>query len=685
MKQNRIIALLLAAAMSLSLLCGAAWGAQPENPGDGSVSAAAEVAEPEDGGQDAVQEQPEDAEEPEEAGEPEEIPEPDPEASDASVLPGAEQTPEPEAASGSAESEEPEEVSGNDEADEAEAAEDASEEGEGLLSQVNPAYENLIPPEEQARAQSEAQAEAQSGELTAQGALKARTKLSDAGADLRKGMKRRKKVIKIAYRCKSGNPSATANSVFREAMKHTGKPDEGDYLYGQWKQWYCFYRRKRSGKRYTYRMSFYVTFFTSAAQEKKTDAAVKKILNKLALKQDSNKVKVSKIYNYLCANVVYDYAGAAQGERNLLCHSAYAAAVKKKAVCQGYALLFYRLMLEAGVPARYITGKGDGESHAWNIVRLGGKYYNADATWDAGQKEKGKYFDYYLRSNANFSDHVRYAEYRSKAFYKAYPMSAQDGNFHIWEKDYTVDVSPTCTQTGSKSIHCADCGLHKNEKPVPAAGHQWLYAGEGYSQSRGCVVEYYVCSVCGQYGYIERKQELAYAAAQGTIRAQNVTRSWSAKPQRFSLGARSSGGQLSYASNQEAVQVSASGRVTVSARYAGRAVITIRAAATQDQPEASRRVTVTVRPRAPKLCRLRAAGRHALCVKWKKEASAAGYEVQYSTDRHFRRNVKRVKVERTARVTLKGLKRGRRCYVRVRSLTGGACSVWSGKKSAGVK
>ena len=263
MKQNRIIALLLAAAMSLSLLCGAAWGAQPENPGDGSVSAAAEVAEPEDGGQDAVQEQPEDAEEPEDAGEPEEIPVPDPEASDASVLPGAEQTPEPEAASGSAESEEPEEVSGNDEADEAEAAEDASEEGEGLLSQVNPACENLIPPEEQARAQSEAQAEAQSGELTAQGALKARTKLSDAGADLRKGMKRRKKVIKIAYRCKSGDPSATANSVFREAMKHTGKPDEGDYLYGQWKRWDCYYKYRRSGKRYTYRMSFYVTFFTS--------------------------------------------------------------------------------------------------------------------------------------------------------------------------------------------------------------------------------------------------------------------------------------------------------------------------------------------------------------------------------------------------------------------------------------
>lgn len=648
MKQNRIIALLLAVVMSLSLLCGAAWGAQPEDPGDGSASAAAEVFEPED------------------AAEPEEIPEPVLEASDASVLPEAEQTPEPE------EAEEP---------GEAEESEDPSEEDEGLLSQVNPAYEDLIPREEL----EQAQLQAQSGALTAQGKGKVRTKLSDAGTDLRKGMKQRKKAISIAYQCKSGDTRATAKSVFKEAMKHTGKPDEGDYLYGQWKQWNCYYRRKRSGKRYTHRMTFYVTFFTSVAQEKKTDAAVKKILNKLALEKDSNRVKVSKIYNYLCTNVVYDYAGVAQGVRNLTCHSAYAAAVKKKAVCQGYALLFYRLMMEAGVPARYITGYGGGGSHAWNIVKLGGKYYNADATWDAGQKEKGKYFNYYLRSDANFSDHVRYAEYRSKAFYKAYPMSAQDGNFHIWEKDYTVDVSPTCTQTGSKSIHCADCGLHKNETPVPAAGHQWVYVGAGYNQSLGCDVEYYMCSVCGKYGYIERREELAYAAAQGTIRAQNVTRSWSAKPQSFSLGAKSSGGKLSYESNQEAVQVSASGRVTISARYAGRAVITIRAAATQDQPEAARRVTVTVRPHVPKLRRVRAAGRHALCVKWKKEASAAGYEVQYSTDRRFRRNVKRVKVEQTDRVTLKGLKRGRRCYVRVRSLAAGACSGWSGKKSARVK
>ena len=30
-------------------------------------------------------------------------------------------------------------------------------------------------------------------------------------------------------------------------------------------------------------------------------------------------------------------------------------------------------------------------------------------------------------------------------------------NGHVWNTDYTVDKQPTCTETGSKSIHCRNC------------------------------------------------------------------------------------------------------------------------------------------------------------------------------------------------------------------------------------
>ena len=44
---------------------------------------------------------------------------------------------------------------------------------------------------------------------------------------------------------------------------------------------------------------------------------------------------------------------------------------------------------------------------------------------------------------------------------------------HDWKSDYTVDIEPTCTEAGSKSIHCTRCGETKEAVVVPALGHDW--------------------------------------------------------------------------------------------------------------------------------------------------------------------------------------------------------------------
>lgn len=43
---------------------------------------------------------------------------------------------------------------------------------------------------------------------------------------------------------------------------------------------------------------------------------------------------------------------------------------------------------------------------------------------------------------------------------------------HIWADDFTVDEASTCTTDGSKSIHCANCDATKDVTPIPAA-HSW--------------------------------------------------------------------------------------------------------------------------------------------------------------------------------------------------------------------
>ncbi|MCR8558976.1 hypothetical protein KXD93_15065 [Mucilaginibacter sp. BJC16-A38] len=67
---------------------------------------------------------------------------------------------------------------------------------------------------------------------------------------------------------------------------------------------------------------------------------------------------------------------------------------KKKAVCEGYAMLFKKMCEIAGIEAEMIPGYIRTEyyqvgtvgtlDHAWNAVKINGNYYLLDATWAAG-------------------------------------------------------------------------------------------------------------------------------------------------------------------------------------------------------------------------------------------------------------------------------------------------------------
>lgn len=44
---------------------------------------------------------------------------------------------------------------------------------------------------------------------------------------------------------------------------------------------------------------------------------------------------------------------------------------------------------------------------------------------------------------------------------------------HDWNAEYTIDVKPTCTQPGSKSIHCSRCDATKDVTEIEPLGHEW--------------------------------------------------------------------------------------------------------------------------------------------------------------------------------------------------------------------
>ena len=68
---------------------------------------------------------------------------------------------------------------------------------------------------------------------------------------------------------------------------------------------------------------------------------------------------------------------------------------------------------------------------------------------------------------------------------------------HAWATEYTVDKEPTCTENGSKSIHCTKCDATQYSTTIPALGHsygEWtdvvsdVCGGNSYSVR--------ICSVC---------------------------------------------------------------------------------------------------------------------------------------------------------------------------------------------
>ncbi|MBQ6323098.1 MAG: hypothetical protein IJI24_09505 [Lachnospiraceae bacterium] len=85
--------------------------------------------------------------------------------------------------------------------------------------------------------------------------------------------------------------------------------------------------------------------------------------------------KIKFVYEYLINTV--DYDRSAPDSQNI-----QSALLSGKSVCAGYAKSFQYILHRMGLFCTYVTGsvkqKGD---HAWNIVRIGERYYNVDVTW----------------------------------------------------------------------------------------------------------------------------------------------------------------------------------------------------------------------------------------------------------------------------------------------------------------
>lgn len=280
-----------------------------------------------------------------------------------------------------------------------------------------------------------------------------------------------------------------------EVFAHTGEPKEGDYL------WLHY-----GGGGYGTEVSagyngvdvtsyFNIFYYTNAAQEQELDLAIEQLLQELALDGKSDYEKTTAIYRYITANVRYDWEHLNDYDY-LLQYTAYGALINGTAVCQGYANLLYRLLLEAGVDNRCVTGSAGGP-HVWNIIRLGELYYNADATWDEGVSPSR--YGYFLKGSGFNRDHFRDGAYTTAEFHAQFPTSERDFDPNQTHTHTMVEyhIPATCTTTGYTEYRCA-CGYSEMKNVEDALGHdfgEWDILKPATCTTRGMLIRN--CARCG--------------------------------------------------------------------------------------------------------------------------------------------------------------------------------------------
>ena len=249
-------------------------------------------------------------------------------------------------------------------------------------------------------------------------------------AELRSQMIDRQSTIEFKVKLEPG--TIDLKGWWQEAISHvTGDGSSGDFLRWQFKSYDAGATPEKFNESWTggYEVTYTVMWYTTSQQETQLNSYIKTtILPQLALGGKTTYQKVQAIYNWITKNVRYDYAHLNDSTYKLQ-YTAYAAAINKTAVCQGYANLFYRLANDAGIDCRIITGTADGGNgvwgpHAWNIVKMDdGNYYCLDATWDEGRSS----YSYFLKGTAAFNkDHLVDTGEKATYFWSQYPVSNTD-------------------------------------------------------------------------------------------------------------------------------------------------------------------------------------------------------------------------------------------------------------------
>lgn len=129
---------------------------------------------------------------------------------------------------------------------------------------------------------------------------------------------------------------------------------------------------------------------------------MQKIISSVVTNQMTDFEKELAIHDYLVSSIKY-YEYENEEDIPQRKHTAYGALIEKEAVCDGISKAFSILLDKVGVKAIVVSGKLGNTAHAWNKVRINGKWYNVDVTSDTCSEERIPIHAYFNLTDKNIS------------------------------------------------------------------------------------------------------------------------------------------------------------------------------------------------------------------------------------------------------------------------------------------
>lgn len=146
------------------------------------------------------------------------------------------------------------------------------------------------------------------------------------------------------------------------------------------------------------------------------DDYLKPMLDK-ASKMSTDIDKVKFVHDWLIYNV---NDGSAKSS-DMHYHKAYSAIVEKKGVCAAYTDAFTYCMQKLGIPCTMLGGTTwSGGGHCWNLVKVGGEWYECDVYWDDVLTESETDYTYtcFMQTTASLKAYDTYnGKSRTRYFY----------------------------------------------------------------------------------------------------------------------------------------------------------------------------------------------------------------------------------------------------------------------------